>query len=60
MTKDKRKALVSCRKSGLEADRLLFEAEIKRKDQTLLEAKAHYEDKVVKSKGFLELLQTFY
>ena len=47
-TKDKRKAWVSYRKSGLEADRLLFEAEIQKKDQTLLEAKAHYEDKLVK------------
>ena len=47
-TKDKCKAWVSYRKSDLEANRLLFEAEIKKKDQTHLEAKAHYEDKLVK------------
>ena len=47
-SKRKCKAWVSYRKSGLEAGRLSFEAEIKRKDQTRLEAKAHYEDKLVK------------
>ena len=40
--------LVSCRKSSLEADRLLFQVEIKRKGQTLLEAEVHCENKLVK------------